>query len=412
MEYPLMIKIEQELVSRPLHDLETALDSCMESLDLEHTFKGPRIAVAVGSRSIDRIAQVVTGVAGRLKKAGFEPFIVPAMGSHGGATPKGQQAILERLGVTGDASGVPIEPSMETSCLGTTRSGADVFTARCVLEAHGIIAINRVGLHTGFSGPVQSGVVKMLAVGLGKAEGARALHEHGFGAGHRIGEVADVVLSKAPPVCAIAVMEDGTRKLSELHALAGSNIRKEEPGLLDRAASMWPGIPLREADLLIVEEIGKDISGIGMDPHVTGRGKDIPRGDAPPFTARRLVVLRLTPASGGNATGIGHADITTQAFLDATDRTVTYKNVLTSGALYRARVPLVAATERQAIEMALASLGGIEPERAAIVRIRNTRQLEELDVSAVLLPLLETAEGIRVKSGGKRLSFGPEGDLL
>ncbi|MHB8895696.1 MAG: nickel pincer cofactor-dependent isomerase, group 22 [Candidatus Geothermincolia bacterium] len=407
-----MVTVKQELVSRPILDVAAAVEESMRAVSLERSFAGPRVAVAVGSRNIDRADELVAAVVRSLKGAGLDPAIVPAMGSHGGATQQGQEELLDSLGINAGTAGAPVLSSMETERIGTTESGAEVFFSSIALGADGIVVINRVGLHTGYSGPIQSGVVKMLAVGLGKAEGAKALHEHGFGSGHLIGEAADVVLSKAPPVVAVAVLEDGTRKLSELHVIAGDRVRESEPALLERASSMWPRIPVHETDLLIVEELGKDISGVGMDPHITGRGKDFPRGQAPSFRASRLVALRLTPASGGNATGIGHADITTQAFVDATDKAVTYKNVITSGALYRARLPLVADTDKEAIEMALSSMSGLDPEKARVVRIRNTRHLEELDVSSSLLPLLNKADNVTVQPGSGRLSFDPDGNLI
>jgi hypothetical protein len=249
-------------------------------------------------------------------------------------------------------------------------------------------------------------------VGMGKAEGARSLHRHGFEAGHLIGELAALILEKAPPVLAVALIEDGHKELSRLEVLSGVEIITREPQLLDEATSMLPRIPTDSADLLVVEEMGKDISGIGMDPLVTGRGKDLPPGQSPPFSAKRLVVLRLTHGSGGNATGIGHADITTRALVDATDVGVTYRNVLTSGALHRARLPLVAGSDREALEMALSSLGHTLTEEADVVWIRNTRELGELEVSGSLLEGLEGRRGISVESVARDIQFDEEGNVV
>jgi hypothetical protein len=401
----MMFTIRQELASHALPDPVAALDEGLDALAFEERFPGQRIAIAVGSRDADGTAPLVKRLVERLGGAGLEPFIIPSMGSHGGATPEGQTAVLARLGITPGTVGAPVDPSMETMALGATPGGAEAFTAMSAMASDGIVLVNRVAPHTGYAGRVQSGVVKMLAVGLGKADGARALHKHGFGAGHLIGELADLILTRVPPVIAVALAEDGHKKLSSLSVLPGEKMREAEPDILRQAASMWPSIPVGHADLLIVDEIGKDVSGIGMDPLVTGRGKGFLDGDMPSFQAERVVVLRLTGASGGNATGIGHADITTQAFVDATDRAVTYKNVLTSGALHRARIPLVAATDREAVEMALSSLGLASTGRARVVRIRNTRQLEEIEVSESLLESLEKREGIAVQSGPHAL-FG------
>jgi hypothetical protein len=412
MDFPEMATITQTLASRPLGDPVAVLDEGLGAARIGRMFTGTRVAVGVGSRKIDGIVELVRQVVMRLKAEGCEPFIVPAMGSHGGATPRGQVAVLEMLGVTERSAGAPIEPSMETVPLGTTQSGAEAFISRSALEAGGIVVINKVGPHTGYSGPVQSGTAKMLVVGMGKAEGARSLHRHGFEAGHLIGELAALILEKAPPVLAVALIEDGHKELSRLEVLSGVEIITREPQLLDEATSMLPRIPTDSADLLVVEEMGKDISGIGMDPLVTGRGKDLPPGQSPPFSAKRLVVLRLTHGSGGNATGIGHADITTRALVDATDVGVTYRNVLTSGALHRARLPLVAGSDREALEMALSSLGHTLTEEADVVWIRNTRELGELEVSGSLLEGLEGRRGISVESVARDIQFDEEGNVV
>lgn len=410
MQFPKMYRAKQRLAVRPLEDLDAVLDSGFDAAGFQESLDGSRVAVAVGSRRIDRLPDVVAGVVRRLRGEGAKPFVVPAMGSHGGATASGQAGVLESLGVTEASVGAPVEPSMDTVRLGTTPGGAGVFAARAAVEADGVVVVNRVGLHTGYTGRVQSGLSKMLVVGLGKAAGAMALHAHGFGAGHLIEEAAALALQGLPPVTAVALLEDGTGKISEVHVMPGGDVASSEPALLEKAASMWPRIPLAGTDVLLVEEMGKDISGVGMDPHVTGRGIDEAAG--PRFEARRLVVLRLTGSSGGNATGIGHADVTTTTLIRGIDMAATRGNVLTSGALYRARVPIAADTERQAVETALESLAGLDPRRARIVRIRNTRHLEEFEASEALLPELRAVEGLEVLPGGEVLSFSTGGDLL
>jgi hypothetical protein len=405
-----MTLIRQQLASRPLGDPDRALTGSMAEAGLGFFPAGGRIGIAVGSRNVDRIATLATSLVQELRSLGYEPFIIPAMGSHGGATEEGQLQVLARLGVTEESVCAPIEASLEVAALGRTPGGAEVFTARAALEADGIVVVNRVAPHTGFSGPVQSGVVKMIAVGLGKAEGARALHIHGFGAGELIGQIAAVALEALPPVVAVALVEDGEKKLSRLEVMPGSDALLREPELLGYAVSMWPCIPVARVDLLIVDEMGKDISGTGMDPLVTGRGKAF--SEAESFNAERLVVLRLTEASGGNATGIGHADITTRALADAVDKVVTYKNVLTSGALYRARIPIVADTDREAVEMAVVSLGRVKPETLRIAHIKSTRSLAEFEVSAPLLEVLRGRAGIFVEATARTLTFDEDGAIV
>lgn len=405
-----MTLIRQQLASSPLPEEEWGLTEGVAGAGLGLFPPGGRIGIAVGSRNIDRIAELAATMVRDLRALGFEPFIIPAMGSHGGATEGGQMGVLAGLGVTEESVGAPIEPSTEVVPLGRTPGGAEAFTARAALEADGLVVMNRVAPHTGFSGPVQSGVVKMIAVGLGKVEGARALHLQGFGAGHLIREIATMALEALPPVLAVALVEDGEKKLSRLEVLPATAALEREPRMLGYAISVWPRLPVARVDLLIVDEMGKDISGTGMDPLVTGRGKAF--SEAETFNAERLVVLRLTESSGGNATGIGHADITTRRLADSVDRVITYKNVLTSGALYRARIPIVADTDREAVEMAITSLGNVKPETLRVAHIKNTRELAEFEVSAALLAVLRGREGVFVEATDRPLSFDEDGVII
>lgn len=401
-----MYEVRQDLARAALANPVAELGRCLDTAGLPTFFRGRRVGVTAGSRRIDGLVPLLAHLVSRLRSAGLEPFLVPAMGSHGGATAGGQLSVLERNGITETSVGAPIEPSMDTVLLGTTPGGAQVFYARAALEADGIVAINRVGLHTGYSGDTQSGVMKMLAVGLGKAEGARAIHSHGFGAAHLPGEAARMVIEEGPPVLGIGLVEDGEKKLARVQVMPGESILEREPELLREAAGYWPRLPVARADLLIVEEIGKDISGTGMDPHVTGRGKRAREGEAT-FSAGRVVALRLTGASGGNATGIGLADIITLDLADAIDADVTCSNVLTSGAMDRIRMPVVARTDREAVEMALAAAE--HPGDARVVHIKNTRQLAKMHVSEPLVDEVRAA-GARIV-GEVSLSFDSDGRL-
>jgi hypothetical protein len=408
-----MVGARQELVRKPVGDPRATLDAGFDQADLFGRLKaGNRIAVAVGSRKIDLLVPVIVQLVGRLRASGCEPFIFPAMGSHGGATAEGQAGLLAGLGVSEKTTGVPIESSMETVRLGETRGGVAAFVARGAMESDGIVVVNRVAPHTGYSGPVQSGAVKMLAVGLGKAPGAGSLHRHGFGAGHLIGELGDLIIEKAPVIAAIALVEDGARGLSHVEVLDRDDIRRREPELLKIACSMWPSIPVSSADILVVDKMGKDMSGTGMDPLVTGRGKEFPSGESPDFSAKRLVVLGLSPGSGGNATGVGHADIITEKLFREIDFAITYRNVMTSGAFFRARIPFVATSDRDAVSTALESLGGLSPKEARVVRIRNTRELAEFQVSTALAGELEGKEGISIAEGDREMAFDSRGRIL
>lgn len=408
-----MFRIRQELRGEVLADPGAAIEEGLERAGLRDLIPtGSRVAVAVGSRNIDRLPEVVSRLVAELCSAGCVPFVIPSMGSHGGATGEEQETVLAGLGITKESVGAPIEPSMETVPLGTTAGGVEAFVARAALESDAIVVVNRVGPHTGYSGPVQSGLMKMLAVGLGKAPGARALHSRGFGAAHLIREIAGLVIEKAPVSLGVALLENGRRRLSKLAVVGADEILVKEPVLLEEACAMQPGIPIGEADVLIVDEMGKDVSGIGMDPLVTGRGKELSTGAPTRFSARRLVVLGLTTGTRGNATGVGHADITTKRLVGGVDWEVTYRNVLTSGALERARIPLIAETDAVAVEMALESIGDIQGEDARVVRIRNTGELGEMWVSAACEPEVLAAGGIEILSGAREMEFDPGGKIV
>ncbi len=412
MDFPRMVTIRQELPRDSLPDPGAELDRQLDNAGIDDRFgSGRRIAVAVGSRTIDKLAEVVSRLVERLQALQCDVFIVPAMGSHGGATAEGQAGVLRVLGISEEVTGAPIESSMEAVSLGTTPSGVEVFVDREAYRADGIVVVNRVAPHTGYWGPVQSGVVKMIAVGLGNSAGAVSLHRRGFGAGHLLGEMADLALGKIAPVVAVALVEDGAKALSRVEVLKGDDIRRREPALLKLALSMCPRIPVTSADVLVVDEMGKNFSGAGMDPLVTGRGKEVPPGQGPPFSAKRLVALGLSAGSGGNATGVGHADVITERLFRRIDFPITRRNVITSGALFRARVPIVAGSDREAVAMALESLGGLPADEARVVRIKNTRHLEELQVSIAVARELDGVAGIEIGADAAEMSFDQAGGI-
>jgi hypothetical protein len=412
MRFPRMVTARQQLFRRPLADPRSTLTDGLEEVDFGALPPpGSRIAVAVGSRSIDGLVMVVSRLVESLKARGCEPFIVPAMGSHGGATADGQGRLLRGMGIHQGSIGAPVEASMDTVSLGASTGGSEVFISRAALQSDGIILLNKVAPHTGYSGPVQSGLAKMIVVGLGKSDGAFSLHHHGFSAGYLIGDMAALAIEKVPVLMAVALLEDGTGRLSHVEVIERDGIMRREPALLEMALSMWPRIPVASADVLIVDEMGKDFSGIGMDPLVTGRGKELPPGEYPAFTARRLVALRLSPGSRGNATGVGHADIITESLFGRIDFHVTYRNVITSGAPYRARIPVVALTDKEAVSLAIESLGGVPPGDLRVVRIKNTRRLEEMQVSTALTGEMDGLEGVELGSDEREMSFDSTGNL-
>jgi len=359
---------------------------------------GDRIAVAVGSRGIDRLADVVAAVVVELRARGAEPFVVPAMGSHGAGSPEGQEEVLASYGITCAAVGAPVRSQSETVALGRLTDGTVIECDRLAREADGIVVVNRVKPHTSFSGVVESGLTKMLVLGLGKGQGARALHRRGFEAlADRLVEAAPVALAHAPVLVGVALVEDARHRLVDVTVVEPDRWLEQEKELLVRARALMPRLPLKELDVLVVGRMGKDISGAGMDPHIINRSGSPAFVPAPWPRVARLAVLDLTDASHGNATGLGVADVTSRRLVGKIDFSATYANALTAGVLAAARVPLVARNDREAVAVAVASSGRDGEMRLAY--LESTLAADEIWVSTACLEQLDTSS-TRVEEEG------------
>ncbi|MCC7493706.1 MAG: DUF2088 domain-containing protein [Fimbriimonadaceae bacterium] len=369
-----------------LADPAATLATALASADWPRDLAGRRVAIAVGSRGIGCLPLLVRGVVAAVRQRGGEPWIVPAMGSHGAATAEGQAAVLARLGVTEQTVGAPVRATMETVQLGTTASGVPVHCDAHAAAADGLVLINRIKPHTSFQGHFESGLLKLLAVGLGNHAGAAAVHRPAVAAwGATIAEVGQVALARLPVLLGVALVEDAYHAPALLEALSPPQILEREPQLLDRARELLPRLPFEELDVLVVDELGKDVSGTGLDPNVIGRLGI--RGVADPGRPqiRVIVVLDLTAATGGNGLGIGLADLTTAALVRKLDQTAMAANALTTGLPGRVSVPLTCPDAASAVDTAIDL---IRDKPAAAVRlawIRNTRDLAELRVSAALV---------------------------
>ncbi len=342
---------------------------------------GSRVCLAVGSRGIDRIDEVVRAAVAWVRSAGAEVFVVPSMGSHGGATAEGQLEVLASYGMTPESIGCEIRSSMETVELGEVRPGIPVFVDRNAFEGADIIVpINRVKPHTDFSGEIESGLMKMIAIGLGKQKGADTFHRQGFATFHElIPMVAEFTLSKANIPFGLALVENGYARLSRIEAVPRDRIWERERELLAEAREQMARLPLAKIDVLVLDYIGKDISGLGMDSNVVGRYYTGPTGDGP--SIQRIVVGDLTEETEGNAVGIGMADVVLRRAVEKMDSYKTYMNCITAKTPEGARVALTMDTDRHALLVAIASCLKVEPATARIVRIRDTKHLGMLYVS-------------------------------
>lgn len=395
---PRWAPVRQHLDDDPLPDAIAATRAALEPV-IGSVRPGMRVCVAAGSRGIDRIAEVVGAAVSRLREAGAEVFIVPAMGSHGGATADGQLAVLAGYGITPAAMGCEIRSSMDTVELGEVDPGIPVFVDRhAYQESDLIVPVNRVKPHTGFAGPIESGLMKMLAIGLGKQRGADTFHRRGYDDFARlVPAVARHTISVAPIGFGIALVEDGLGHLAHVEAVPADRIETREAELLAMARARMPRLPLDDIDVLILDLIGKDISGTGMDPNVIGRAK----AGAASATPRigRIVVRGLTTASEGNASGIGFGDVALRRAVAAVDERRTYLNSITAKDVEGAKLPVTVDTDQDALALAIAACLRVDAATARIVRARSTKDLERLWVSE---PAID-----EVLAGGRCELLGP-----
>ncbi len=414
---PRLLRVRQEFPHPPPLDLLGTLSKEFQKLR-PRIQPGARIAVGVGSRGIANLAAIVSALLGLLRDAGARPFILPAMGSHGGATPEGQIGLLAGYGITEQSMGVPVLGSLDVRQVGATAHGAPVWCSVEALGADGILVVNRIKPHTDFFGALGSGLIKMCVIGLGKHAGALAMHRAASRWGHEpvIREMASVVLEKAPVLGGIAILENQHHETARLVAVPREALESAEDQLLQEARAMMPLLPFDEIDLLILDTIGKNISGAGMDPNVVGRGVQgyssalMREGRPSPFI-RRIFVREITPESHGNAIGIGLADVTTTRLVRSMDASVTNINALTALTHQCAKVPIHFDTDREAIERILNTLAIDNTAQARIVRIRDTLSTADMEVSESLLPAISGRPGMVILSDACDVAFDNEGNL-
>ena len=408
---PRMVRVRQIFPASALEDVAGAVRAELQKPAVAgRVRKGMRVAVGVGSRGIAKLPLVVSVVVEELKRRGASPFIVPAMGSHGGATAEGQASLLAELGVTEASAGCPVVSSMSTVELGVLENGLPVLLDEHAARADGIVIVNRVKPHTSFSGPVESGLVKMIAVGLGKQRGADSCHARGFGEMARnIVEAAGVALRRAPFLFGVATVESAYDEVARVVALPAEEIVEAEKELLEEARHRMPRILFTPLDVLVVDEMGKQFSGTGTDPNITGRA-------ATPYVrttqqVARMAILDLSDASRGNATGMGLADLTTRRLFQKVDFEATYANHLTSTVLAHAKVPVLMDSDRLAIQAAVKTCNIPDARQVRLVRIRNTLHLDTILVSEPMLDEARRHPGISVLGEPQGWGFDGAGNL-
>lgn len=376
-----MACIMQRLYGKRIDDVVAEARQQLHRLGIGKRLQGKRVAITAGSRGIARIAEIIKGVVAFVQDCGGEPFVFPAMGSHGGATAEGQVAVLKSYGITEEFVRSPIWATMEVERIGSA-DGVPVYTDKFAANADAIIVVNRIKHHTDFTSPHESGLFKMMAVGMGKREGADIVHtDKAWSLRHYIPLIAKEVLRRLPIVAGLAVIENGYHEVAQIVPMRPDEIEQGERMLLAFWKRIRPKIPFNRLDVLIVERMGKNISGTGMDTKTIGRMWVTGENELKHPMPRVIVVLDLTDESHGNAAGLGLADITTKRLINKVDWHATHVNVFTSGFIERDRIPVVADDDRQALEWALEIAKVRDPEKARIVRIRDTNTLGVLYIS-------------------------------
>ena len=410
---PKMFRVKQ-VFPRPKIEKEE-IPGIIENLLSQEKFAsrvkpGMRIAITAGSRGVANVALTTRCIADFVKSRGASPFVVPAMGSHGGATAEGQKALLAGYGVTEENVGCPILYSMEVKKIGVNEEGGDVYIDKNAAEADGIILGCRIKPHTAFRGPYESGMMKMMAIGLGKQYGAEVCHEAGFkNMAKNVPLFGKCIIKNAPILFAVPTIGNAFDETCRILAVAAEDIEAQEPGLLKEAFTYMPRILVDSCDVLIVDQIGKNFSGDGMDPNITGTF-------CTPYASggiesQRVAVLDLSPETHGNGLGIGMGSVTTKRVYDQLDLAAMYPNAITCTVLTGVRIPLVMESDKEAIQLCIKSCNEIDKDHPRVVRIPNSLHLEHIMLSEAYLEEIRDNPNLIVESEPEDLPFDEDGNL-
>lgn len=410
---PSLARVRQKFDAAKLADIANAIHSEFMRPDIRERVKpGQVIAVGCGSRGVANIASIASAVIAELKALGAKPFIFPCMGSHGAATAAGQKKVLKTYGITEAATGVPIRATMETVIVGHLADRTPVHMDKFAAEAEAIVVINRIKPHTGFRGATESGLTKMLAIGIGKITGAAIYHTHGMDKfPELLPQIREVNISQRNVLFGVGIVENAYDETAHIEIVPAQNLETREPDLQEMAKRMMPQLFFDDIDVLVIDEMGKNISGAGFDPNITGRNRrNVKWQDKPRI--KKIVVLGLTRVSQGNATGIGSADVITMRLFKELDVASTYANVITSMNLDGCAIPMVMNNDHDAIALAVKTVVRVKPEDCRIVRIRNTLHLGEIEVSEAMLDeVRRQPERFEIAEPLRDVKFDAQGNL-
>ncbi|MGA2059324.1 MAG: lactate racemase domain-containing protein [Thermoguttaceae bacterium] len=414
-DFPKIFRLRQRFDSACIKDAPAEVQRQLAALNLgEKVQPGQSVAITAGSRGITNIGEIIRAIADHFKRLGAKPFIVPAMGSHGGGTAEGQRQIIESYGITEELAGCPIRSSVETVEVCRSDHGFAVHFDRFASEADHVVVCNRVKPHSGFHGPIESGLMKMLLIGLGNCEGARIYHrailDHSFE--QIVHSVAEKVISACPILTGVAIVENAYDQTALIEAVRPQDFETRERELLVLAKKLMPRLPFDVVDVLVIDRMGKDISGVGVDPNVVGRkfnDHKAVEGESP--KVRRICLRGLTPASHGNATGMGMAEFCKSEFLRQADPAATRLNCLVSGHVSAAMPPLDFQSDRDMLHAALGTIGLVEPSNAKLIWIADTLHLDEVECSAAYLDEAQHRKDLEILTKTRELPFDNDGNL-
>jgi len=408
-----MRRVSQIFENDKINDISLIISQEFNKIKLDQKIKpGMQIGITVGSRGINNIQVIIKSIIKEVKKRKGVPFILPAMGSHGGTTAEGQKEVLAGYGITEESMGVPIKATMDVVKIGELENGLPVYFDKYAFQSDGVIAANRIKVHTAFKGEIESGLNKILAVGLGKQKGASLVHYLGIkGLRDYMVEFARVILNKAPILCGLGILENAYDETFKVVAANPEEFVKVDKELLGECKKIMPKLPTSNIDILVIQEMGKNISGPGMDTNIIGGIQEYKKGEFNPPQIKKILVLDLTPETHGNALGVGLAHIITRKLYRKIDFKATYANTITSTFLERSRIPLIVDTDKEALDIALKTIWNLPGTKPRIIIIRNTLKLDKIYVSEAIWEDIKDKDNIVSKENWKDLDFDEEGDL-
>lgn len=414
MENLKLIKIHQKFDPEKLNNIPEVISKEFERIQLDRKIKpGMKIGITVGSRGIDNLQLIIKNIIFKIKKRKGVPFLLTAMGSHGGATAEGQRQVLAGYGITEKSMEVPIKATMDTIQLDRLENGLPVYFDKIAYNTDGIIVVNRVKVHTAFKAELESGLHKMLSVGLGNHKGAKLVHSLGIkGIRDYMVEFAKIILKKAPILAGFAILENAYDETFKIVGAKIEEFTQVEKELLKECKQILPKLPVKNIDILIIQEMGKNISGTGMDTNVIGGIKDFKKGEYEPPQIKKILVLDLSPETHGNALGIGMAHMITKRLYKKIDIKETNTNTITTTFLDRARIPMVFDTDKEAMEIGLQTIWNLPGTKPRIIIIKNTLKLDQMYVTEPIWEEIKSEKNITSSRDWEEINFDNSGNLL